>query len=131
ELVTELERAYKKLTGRDVIDVATAKRRTRRIIMAAAAVLLIVALGVFVFVRKTQKQIAIFSTAIPISELEKQAAEARHQLVLNHYNVAGMAFARIANEARGRQPMQDWARMQQALAAMIGRADAQAREAAT
>jgi hypothetical protein len=129
ELVTELERAYKKLTGRDVIDVATAKRKTRRIITAAAAVLLMVALGVFVFVRKTQKQIAIFSTAIPIAELEKQAAEARHQLVLNHYNVAGTAFARIATEARERQPLYDWSRLQQGLAAMIGRDDAQAREA--
>src|SRR2546423_7911516 len=129
ELVTELERSYKNLTGRDVIDVATAKRRTRRIISAAAAVLLIVALGVFVFVRKTQKQIAIFSTAIPISELEKQAAEARHQLVLNHYNVAGTAFARIATEARERQPLYDWSRLQQGLAAVIGRDDAQASEA--
>ncbi|MEA2484651.1 MAG: eukaryotic-like serine/threonine-protein kinase [Thermoleophilaceae bacterium] len=129
ELVTELERAYKKLTGRDVIDVATAKRRTRRIITAAAAVLLIVGLGVFVFVRKTQKQIATFSTAIPIAELEKQAAEARHQLVLNHYNVAGTAFARIATEARERQPLYDWSRLQQGLAAMVGRDDAQMREA--
>src|SRR2546423_8239598 len=128
ELVTELEAAYKKLTGRDVIDVATAKRRTRRIITVAAAILLLVAVGVFAFVQKTQKQIAISSTAIPIAELEKQAADARHQLVLNHYNVAGSAFARIANEARGRQPIQDWARLQQALAAMIGRDDAQTRE---
>ncbi len=129
ELVAELERAYKKLTGRDVIDAATAKRRTRRIITAGAAVLLIVALAVFVFVRNTQKQIAIFSTAIPISELEKQAAEARHQLVLNHYNVAGTAFGRIATAARNRQPLYDWARLQQGLAAMIGRDDGQAREA--
>src|SRR5256714_4992716 len=129
ELVTELEAAYKKLTGRDVIDVATAKRRTRRIITVAAAILLLVAVGVFAFVQKTQKQIAISSTAIPIAELEKQAADARHQLVLNHYNVAGSAFARIANEARGRQPLQNWARMEQGLAAMVGRDDAQAREA--
>jgi len=129
ELVAELERAYKKLTGRDVIDVATAKRKTRRIIAAAAAVLLVIALGVVVFVRNTQKQIAIFSTAIPIPELEKQAAEARHQLVLNHYNVAGSAFARIATEARNRQPLYDWSRLQQALAAMIGREDAQAHQA--
>jgi eukaryotic-like serine/threonine-protein kinase len=128
ELVTELERAYKKLTGRDVIDVATAKRRTRRIIAAAAAIALVTALGVFVFVRNIQKQIAVFSTAIPIAELEKQAAEARRQLVLNHYNVAGSAFARIATEARNRQPLYDWARLQQGLAAMIGRDDAQARE---
>jgi eukaryotic-like serine/threonine-protein kinase len=128
ELVTELERAYKKLTGRDVIDVATAKRRTQRIIAAAAAIVLVTALGVFGFVRNTQKQIAVFSTAIPIAELEKQAAEARHQLVLNHYNVAGSAFARIATEARNRQPLYDWARLQQGLAAMIGRDDAQARE---
>src|SRR2546421_1036263 len=129
ELVTELEAAYKKLTGRDVIDVATAKRRTRRIITAAAVILLLVAVGVFAFVQKTQKQIAISSTAIPIAELEKQAADARHQLVLNHYNVAGAAFARIANEARGRQPIQDWALMQQAIAAMVGRDQAQARKA--
>jgi len=129
ELVTEFERAYKKLTGRDVIDVATAKRRTRRIITAGVAVLLIVALVVFVFVRNTQKQIAIFSTAIPISELEKQAAEARHQLALNHYNVAGTAFGQIATAARNRQPLYDWARLQQGLAAMIGRDDGQAREA--
>jgi len=112
-----------------VIDVATAKRKTRRIVTIAAAVLAIAALGVFIFVQKTQKQLAIFSTAIPIPELEKQMADARHQLVLNHYNVAGSAFARIANESRGRQPLQDWARMQQGLAAMIGRDDAQAREA--
>jgi predicted RNA-binding Zn-ribbon protein involved in translation (DUF1610 family) len=129
ELVTELEHAYKKLTGRDAIDAATAKRRTRRIIAAAAAVVLVIALGVFVFVRNTQKQIAIFSTAIPIPELEKQAVEARHQLVLNHYNVAGSAFARIATGARDRQPLYDWSRLQQGLAAMIGRDDAQAREA--
>ena len=129
DLVAELERAYKKLTGRELIDVATAKRRTRRIVTAGAAVLLIVAIGVGVFVRNTQKQIAISSTAIPIAELEKQAAEARHQLVLNHYNVAGTAFGRIATEARNRQPLYDWARLQQGLAATIGRDDGQAREA--
>ena len=95
----------------------------------AAAVLVLVAIGVFAFVEKTTKQLAIFSTAIPIAELEKQASDARHQLVLNHYNVAGTAFARIANEARGRQPLYDWSRAQQGLAAMIGRDEAQTVEA--
>src|SRR5437763_4045732 len=129
ELITELEAAYKKLTGRDMIDVATAKRKTRKIIAAAAAVLVLVAIGVFAFVEKTKKQLAIFSTAIPIAELEKQASDARHQLVLNHYNVAGTAFARVANEAGGRQPLYDWSRAQQGLAAMIGRDEAQTVEA--
>src|SRR5947209_647866 len=128
DLVGELERAYKKLTGRDMIDIATARRKSRRIIAAAAAVLLIAAAGIFIYVRKTEQQIAVSSTAIPVAELEKQAADARHQLVLNHYNVASSAFARIANEARGRQPIHDWARMQQALAAMIARDAAQTRE---
>src|SRR3989440_6159919 len=129
ELVAELESAYKKLTGRDVIDVTTAKRKTRKIIAVAAAILVMVAIGVFAFVQKTKKQLAICSTAIPIAELEKQASDARHQLVLNHYNVAGTAFARIANEARGRQPLYDWSRAQQGLAAMIGRDEAQTAEA--
>ena len=48
--------------------------------------------------------------------------------MLNHYNVAGSAFSRIAHEARGRQPLQDWALMQQVLAAMIGRDQAQAHQ---
>src|SRR5205085_11517130 len=65
DLITELEAAYKKLTGRDVIDVATAKRKTRKIIAVAAAILVVVAIGVFAFVQKTKKQLAIFSTAIP------------------------------------------------------------------
>jgi eukaryotic-like serine/threonine-protein kinase len=129
ELVIELEAAYKKLTGRDVIDVATAKRKTRKIVFAAVAVLALVGVGVFAYVQRTQKELAISSTAIPIAELEKQAADARRQLVLNHYNVAGNAFARIANEARGRQPLFDWAKMQQGLSAIVGRDDEQARDA--
>lgn len=129
ELVAELEGAYKKLTGRDLIDVATARRKTRRIIAAAAAVLLLVAIGVFFYVRKTEHQIAVSSNLIPVAELEKQAADARHQLVLNHYNVAGTAFARIATEAHDRQPLYDWARLQQGLAALIARDEGQAREA--
>jgi hypothetical protein len=92
-------------------------------------VLLLVGVGVFLYVRKTEQQIAISSTSIPVAELEKQAADARHQLVLNHYNVAGTAFARIATEARGRQPIYDWARMQQGLAAMVARDEGQARQA--
>jgi len=129
ELVAELEGAYRKLTGRDLIDVATAKRKTRRIIAVAAAVLLLVAIGVFFYVRKTEHQIAVSSNLIPVAELEKQAADARHQLVLNHYNVAGTAFGRIATEAHERQPLYDWARLQQGLAAMIARDEGQARDA--
>src|SRR5437660_11381951 len=59
ELVSDAERPYNKLTGRDVIDVATAKHRTRRIIAAAAAIVLVTVLGVFIFVRNTQKRIAV------------------------------------------------------------------------
>jgi predicted RNA-binding Zn-ribbon protein involved in translation (DUF1610 family) len=129
QLLAELEGAYKKLTGKEAIDAVTAKRRTRRIIVAAAAVLLAVAVGFSVFVRKTEKQIAVTSSAIPLAALEKEAAEARHQMVLNHYNVASAAFAHIANEARNRQPLGDWSRLQQGLAAMIGRDDAHARDA--
>ena len=129
DLVAELEAAYKKLTGRDMIDVATAKRKTRRIIAAAAAILLVVAIGVFAYVRKTEQKIAVSSNSIPLAELEKQAADARRQLVLNHYNVAGSAFARIEAEARGRQPFEDWARLQRGLAAMIGRDTVQAGQA--
>jgi hypothetical protein len=129
ELVAALEHAHGVLTG---------KGDARGTPWLAAGISILVALaiavGAVVFVRNSRKAVSPTSNApagpvIAVAELERQAGEARHQLVLNHFNVAGAQFARIAGEARGKQPLYSWARLQQALAAMVGRENSQARQA--
>ena len=126
ELVAALERAHGVLTG---------KGAARRTPWLAAGISILVALaiavGAVVFVRSSRKAVpaAPAGPVIAVAELERQAGEARHELVINHYNKAGAQFARIAGEARGKQPLYSWARLQQALAAMVGRENSQARQA--
>jgi predicted RNA-binding Zn-ribbon protein involved in translation (DUF1610 family) len=126
ELVDALENAHGVLTG---------KGDARGTPWLAAGISILVALaiavGAVVFVRSSRKAVpaAPAGPVIAVAELERQAGEARHELVINHYNKAGAQFARIAGEARGKQPLYGWARMQQALAAMVGRENSQARQA--
>ncbi len=134
ELVAALETAYGNFTGQGVG--ATAGRKTPWVAAAVAIVIaLAVAAGAFIWNARRPVPAATAGapsapplSAAAVAALEKQLVEARHQLVLNHYNVAGAQFARIAAEARGKQPLYDWARLQQALAAMVGREKSQAQQ---
>ena len=135
ELVGALEAAFASLTGQGVG--AAARRKTP---WWAAVAAILIALGVAggAFVWNARRPLAAATagggpsapalSAASVAALEKQLIEARHQLVLNHYNVAGAQFARIAAEARGKQPLYDWSRFQQGLAAMVGREKSQAQQ---
>ncbi len=142
DLVTALEQAYAKLTGKDV---ASSPGRKMPWIMAAVAILiaLAVAIGAFLWTaqrsRQASRQSAAVATAtvaaapvlsaVALADLERRSSEARHQLLINHFNVAGAEFGRIAGEAQGKQPLYNWSRLQQGMAAMVGRDEGQARQA--
>jgi hypothetical protein len=134
ELLSELEKAYNILTGKEDVDPAARRRKTRWLIGATALTLAAISAVVLVFVRKHERATATTAASaqvrqMVVAELERQAAQARRQLLLNHYNVAGAAFAKVAMGATDKQPLYDWARLQQGLAAMIGRDTSQARQA--
>ncbi len=131
ELVRELERA----AGKDDVDLARVKR-IRRMIIAGAVVCVAIAVGLsFYFVQKSRQQAralvasAKSATGIPTSELERQFADARKQLVGGKHNVAHASFARIAIDAKNRQPLYDWVRLNQGLAALVAREPSQAQQA--
>jgi hypothetical protein len=131
ELVAELERAYNILTGKEDVDPAIRRKRAFWLIVVTALSLAAISAVVVVFVRKHERATATTAASaqvrqMVVAELEHQAADARRQLLLNHYNVAGAAFAKIAMDAKDKQPLYDWARLQQGLAAMIGRETSQA-----
>ncbi len=133
ELVRELENAYGLLTGKEEF---LARRRSKLPWIIGVAVLLVALIGVGVWAIMTGKhsQRALTAAAarteqlVALAPLEAQAAQGRKELLRNHYRVAGAAFARVATDARGKQPLYDWARFQQGLAAMIGQESSLARQ---
>jgi eukaryotic-like serine/threonine-protein kinase len=135
ELVAELEKAYNILTGREDVDPAVRRRKTLALIGATALILAAIATVIVVFVRKHERTSATTAASaqlremVAVAKLEYEAADARHELLINHHKVAGAAFAKIAMDARVKQPLYDWARLQQGLAAMVGRETSQARQA--
>jgi serine/threonine protein kinase len=132
ELLTELELANRALTGKEDVDLARERRKRRQIfaISAAALVALIAISGVFLVHKwQTRIQSKVSAPAIPAAELERQYNEARHQLVAGKHNVAHDAFARIAVDAKNRQPLYDWVCLHEGLTAMIARDQPQAQQA--
>jgi hypothetical protein len=132
ELVTELERAHRILSGKEDLDDVRARQKRLQFLVIGAVLLVAAAIAGFFFVHETrqpQSTARVTVPAIPISELERQFHDARHHLVAGRHRVAHAAFARIALDAGNRQPLRDWVLLNEGLAALIGREPSQAREA--
>jgi eukaryotic-like serine/threonine-protein kinase len=122
ELVAELERAQRILTGKEDVDPAQRKRKTRIIMTMSALVLAVVAAVAFVLVRNREREMETSAKSqVAQAELGRPMAEARRQLLQGQYKPAREAFARIANGAKNVQPLYDWARSQEGLAALLNR----------
>jgi len=134
ELVKELENAYGLLTGKKEF-IATRRKKLPWMIGVAVLLVALIGIGSWAFVtRKRDRSTMTALTAraeqlLATAPLAGRLAEGRRQLVQGHYNVAGAAFAQVATDARNKQPLYDWARFQQGLAAMIARESSQARQA--
>jgi hypothetical protein len=132
DLVTELERSQRILSGKEDVDDVRARQKRLQLFVIGAVLLVAVAIAGFFFVhetRQSQSAARVAVPAIPISELERQFHDARHHLVAGRHRVAHAAFARIALDAGNRQPLRDWVLLNEGLAALIGREPSQAREA--
>jgi len=135
QLVVELERAQRALTGKEDVDRVDARQNRRPVFWTGAALLLVLAaiLGLF-FAHKARTPEPVSSVpsgapAIPTSELERQFNEARRELLAGRHKVAHAAFARIAMGAKNRHPLYDWVRLNEGLSALIGGEQSQARQA--
>jgi serine/threonine protein kinase len=135
QLVAELERAQSALTSKENVDLVDARQNRRRVFWTGAVLLLVLtAIASFFFVHKVRPPATVSSVpsggpAIPASELERQFNEARRELLAGRHKVAHAAFARIAMDAKNRQPLYDWVRLNEGLSALIGQEQSQARQA--
>jgi tRNA A-37 threonylcarbamoyl transferase component Bud32/predicted RNA-binding Zn-ribbon protein involved in translation (DUF1610 family) len=135
QLIAELERAQCGLASGEHVEVLRERQNRRRVFWMGAALLLVLTaiVGlVFVYKQRPPAPVSPVSSggpAIATTELERQFDEARRELLAGRHKVAYAAFARIAMEAKNRQPLYDWVRLNEGLSALIGREQSQARRA--
>jgi hypothetical protein len=131
DLVQELERAHTALVNKGHVSLPAA-RHGRWHIFAIAGIVLTAIAGFFLLGKMRERPgSAPVETAgmIPGSKLERQFTEARRQLLAGQHNVAQTEFARIAMDSKKRQPVYDWARLNEGFAALIGREQSRAQQA--
>lgn len=135
QLIAELESAQRTLIDKEPSELADTRQNQRSLFWIGATLLLILTVIVgFFFVHKARPLAPVSSvpsgaTAIPTSELERQFNEARRELLAGRHKVARAAFARIAMDAKNRQPLYDWIRLNEGLSALIAREQSQTRQA--
>lgn len=133
-LVTELGNAYGLLTGKKEF-LATRRKKLPWVIGVAVLLIALIGIGSWAFIARKRDRTAMVTLSarneqlLAIAPLEAKLADGRRHLIQGHHNVAGGTFAQVATDARNRQPLYDWARLQQGLAAMIAREGSQARQA--
>jgi hypothetical protein len=134
DLVAALENAYGILTGQDALLI---QRRSKMpwIIGAIVLGIALVAVASWAYFVRQHSRTELSAVAAKaermaaMAPLEGRMIEARRELSLVHFNKANEAFARIAADARGKQPVYDWARFQQGLSSLIAREYTQATQA--
>jgi hypothetical protein len=134
ELVTELENAYGLLTGKKEF-LATRRKKLPWVIGVVVLLLALIGIGTWAFITRKRDQSAMTALSakaermVAVAPLQAKLSDGRRHLVQGHHNVAAARFAEVAINARNNQPLYDWARFQQGLAAMIARESSQARQA--
>ena len=134
ECVTELENAYGLLTGKKEF-LTTRRKKLPWIIGVVVLLLALIGIGTWAFLTRKRDKSALTALSakteqmLAVAPLEAKLADGRRHLSQGHHNVAGATFAQVATDARNKQPLYDWARFQQGLAAMIARENSQARQA--
>lgn len=133
-LVSELQNAYGLLTGKKEF-LATRRKKLPWVIGVAVLLVALIGIGSWAFITRKRDRSAMVALSarneqlVAIAPLQAKLAEARRKLLQGHHIVAHADFAQAAIDARNKQPIYDWARLQQGLASMIGRESSQARQA--
>ena len=132
ELLAEMLRAYGVASG------TTKRSRGRWLAMAVSALLVAGAIGAVVYWTKTRQSppaaitdLTPKPTAAPenIADLQRRFDDARRLLIDGKYDQASTAFAKLSSDARDRQPLLNWTRLHNGLAALLQKKIGPARDA--
>src|SRR5437588_1248214 len=98
--------------------------------LAAATLFALVVLGWIFFVRpRAPAKPAATASATSLFEVDREFDAGRHEIIDGNYPKARATFARLASETKNKQPIYDWALLNQALAALLDQQESQKRQA--
>ncbi len=127
-VIAALEKARRILLGEQ------APSHLKPILLTIALVMITAAIAGWFFSRHARPVqggtavTAATATASPI-DVNRQFEEARRQLVDGGYTAARAAFARLGADTKNKQPIYDWAKLNQAVAALLDHEPSQMRQA--
>src|SRR5207253_7521823 len=90
----------------------------------------LVVLGWIFFVRpRAPAKPAATASATSLFEVDREFDAGRHEIIDGNYPKARATFARLASETKNKQPIYDWALLNQAIAALLDQQESQKRQA--
>src|SRR5438067_8959067 len=98
--------------------------------IAAATLIALIFLGWIFFSRHREPaNVTASASATPAFDVNREFDDGRQQIIDGKYPAARATFARLASETKNKQPIYDWALLNQAAAALLDQQESQMRQA--
>jgi hypothetical protein len=98
--------------------------------IAAATLIALILFGWLFFSRHGEPaEVTASASATPVFDVNQEFDEGRQQIIDGNYPAARATFARLASEAKNKQPIYDWALLNQAAAALLDQQESQMHQA--
>ena len=105
-------------------------RAKAALLIAAVTLLGLIGFGWFFFARpRAPAKVTALASATPAFDINRAFDDGRQQIIDGKYPAARATFARLASETKNKQPMYDWALLNQAVAALLDRQESQMHQA--
>ncbi|HKS31317.1 MAG TPA: protein kinase, partial [Chthoniobacterales bacterium] len=92
--------------------------------LAAATLFALIVFGWIFFIRpRTPTKPAAMASATLSFDVNREFDAGRHEIIDGNYAKAGATFARLASQNKNKQPIYDWALLNQAVAALLDQQD--------
>ena len=100
------------------------------LLIAAATLIALIVFGLIFFSRpQTPAKVTALVSATPAFDINREFDDGRQQIIDGKYPAARATFARLASETKNKQPIYDWALLNQAAAALLDQQESQMRRA--
>jgi eukaryotic-like serine/threonine-protein kinase len=100
------------------------------LLIAAVTLIALIFFGWFFFSRHgAPAKVTVLASATPAFDINREFDDGRQQIIDGKYPAARATFARLASATKNKQPIYDWALLNQAAAALLDQQESQKRQA--
>jgi eukaryotic-like serine/threonine-protein kinase len=100
------------------------------LLIAAATLIALIFFGWIFFSRhRVPAKVTALASATPAFDINREFDDGRQQIIDGKYPAARATFARLASETKNKQPIYDWALLNQAVAALLDQEESQMHQA--